>query len=46
MLHLSNQYTTSYGCRDLVERDPRPLGQLTCKQSKNLQEQVEKVLKL
>jgi hypothetical protein len=21
MLRLSNQYTTSYGCRDLVERD-------------------------
>ena len=21
MLHLSNQYTTSNGCRDLVERD-------------------------
>ena len=25
-MHLSNRYTTSYGCRDLVERDTRPLG--------------------
>jgi hypothetical protein len=46
MLRLSNRYTTSFGCRDLVERDTRPLGHLSCKQSKNQQEQVEQVLKL
>jgi hypothetical protein len=46
MLRLSNRYTNSYGCRDLVERDTRPLGHSSCKQSKNQQEQVEQVLKL
>jgi ABC-type nitrate/sulfonate/bicarbonate transport system ATPase subunit len=25
-MRLSNRYTTSYGCRDLVERVTRPLG--------------------
>jgi hypothetical protein len=45
MLRLSNRYTTSFGCRDLVERDTRPLGHSSCKQSKNQQEQVEQVLK-
>ena len=35
MLCLSNRYTTSYGCCDLVERVTRPLGHLSCKQSKN-----------
>jgi hypothetical protein len=27
-MRLSNQYTTSYGCRNLVERVTRPLGHL------------------
>jgi hypothetical protein len=27
-MRLSNRYTTSYGCRDLVERATRPLGHL------------------
>jgi hypothetical protein len=46
MLRLSNRYTTSYGYRDLVERDTRPLEYSSCKQSKNQQEQVEQVLKI
>jgi hypothetical protein len=46
MLRLGNRYTTSYGHHDLVERDTRPLGHLSCKQSKNQQEQVEQVLKI
>jgi hypothetical protein len=48
MLRLSNRYITSFGCCDLVERDTRPLGHSSYKQSKNQQqqEQVEQVLKL
>jgi hypothetical protein len=41
MLRLSNRYTTSNGYRDLVERNTRPLGHSSCKQSKNKKEQVE-----
>jgi hypothetical protein len=43
MLRLSNRYTTSFGCRDLVESDTRPLEHSSCKQSKNQQEQVLKL---
>jgi hypothetical protein len=45
MLRHSNRYTTSFGCRDLVERDTRPLGHSSYKQSKNQLEQVKQVLK-
>ena len=45
-LRLSNRYTTSNGCRDLVERVTRPLGHSSCKQSKNKQEQVEQATQL
>jgi hypothetical protein len=46
MLCLSNQYTTFNGCRDLVERNTRPVEHLSYKQWKNKQEQVEQVTKL
>jgi hypothetical protein len=46
MLHLSNQYTTSNGCRDLVERNTRPLGYSSYKQSKSKKEQVEQATQL
>jgi hypothetical protein len=39
-MRLSNRYTTSYGCHDLVERVNRHWGTHSCEQSKNKQEQV------
>jgi hypothetical protein len=39
-MRLSNRYTTSYGCHDLVERVNRHYDTRSCEQSKNKQEQV------
>jgi hypothetical protein len=46
MPRLSNRYTSSNGCCDLVERNTQPLGHSSCKQSKNKQEQVEQETQL
>ena len=44
-MRLSNRYTTSYGCRDLVERVTRPLGHLFLQAIKELaRKSMEQVL--
>ena len=46
-MRLSNRYTTTYGCRDLVERVTRPLGHPFLRAIEELaRTSIEQVLKI